>query len=471
MTAIRHAIIDDFNNILSLIGDADRVLYGEAIGSDYGRDELSAVSVMPDIVVKAKSAEEVSKVMLYANENGICVTPRGAGTGLVGAAVPTHNGIVIDLSGMNKILELDEENLTVTVEPGVLLMELAAFTEEHGFFYPPDPGEKTATIGGNISTNAGGMRAVKYGVTRDYVRALEVVLPSGEIMNLGGKIVKNSSGYSIKDLIVGSEGTLGIVTKATMKLLPLPKKNVSLLVPFKSLKAAIDAVPEIIKSKAIPTAIEFMQRQVILDAESYLGCKFPDRTYDAYLLLKFDGNSKEEIEKDYQNVAELCLTLGAPDVFILDTEERNDAVWKARGAFLEAIKNSTTEMDEVDVVVPRSLINDMVEYVSTLETEIGIRIKYFGHAGDGNLHIYVLKDDLSEDEWQSKLKLAMDKMYAKAKELKGAVSGEHGIGHAKQEYLEDFAGEGMLALMQGIKTAFDPNGILNLGKVIFGRKA
>ncbi|MGI6280288.1 MAG: FAD-binding oxidoreductase [Acutalibacteraceae bacterium] len=460
----------DFAALCQLLGDENKVLFGEGIGSDYGRDELSSKSVMPDIVVKAASTDDVSKVLKYANDNLIPVTPRGAGTGLVGAAVPVYGGIVIDLSGMNKILELDRENLTVTVEPGVLLMDLAQFTEDNGFFYPPDPGEKTATIGGNISTNAGGMRAVKYGVTRNYVMALEVVLPNGCVVNLGGKIVKNSSGYALKDLLVGSEGTLGIITKATLKLLALPQKSISLLVPFKTLKDAIDTVPEIIKSKAVPTAIEFMQRQVIIDAESYLGVKFPDRDYNAYLLLKFDGNDKKEIEKDYEAVAELCLSLGAPDVFILDTEERNDAVWKARGAFLEAIKNSTTEMDEVDVVVPRNRINDMVQYVETLEDELSMRIKYFGHAGDGNLHIYVLRDNLSDEEWEEKLNLAMDKMYKKAKELRGAVSGEHGIGHAKQCYLCDFLDDQTLALLQGIKNVFDPNGILNPGKVIYGKK-
>ena len=460
---------EDYEALKNAVCDPSRVLFSDEVGEDYGRDELSAVSSRPELVVRAMSAGEVSAVLKYANEHLIPVTPRGAGTGLVGAAVPVKGGIVIDLSGMKRILELDRENLTLTVEPGVLLMEVAAFTEENGFFYPPDPGEKTATIGGNISTNAGGMRAVKYGVTRDYVRGLEVVLADGRIIELGGKMVKNSSGYALKDLMVGSEGTLGIVTKAVLKLLPLPKRSVSLLIPFPTLREAINAVPEIIKSKAIPTAVEFMQRQVIIDAESYLGVKFPDRAYDAYLLLKFDGSSKDEIERDYEAVAELCLSLGAPDIFILDTEERSDAVWKARGAFLEAIKNSTTEMDEVDVVVPRSRINDMVGYVGTLEDEIGIRIKYFGHAGDGNLHIYVLRDELDDEQWQERLGLAMDRMYAKAKELCGAVSGEHGIGHAKQVYLGDFLDGGQLELMRGIKSVFDPNNILNPGKVFCGR--
>ena len=227
----------------------------------------------------------VSAVMKYAYDNVIPVTVRGSGTGLVGACVPVMGGIVLDMSGMNKVLELDEENLTITVEPGMLLMELAAYVEENGFFYPPDPGEKTATIGGNISTNAGGMRAVKYGVTRDYVRGLTVVLPNGEVLNLGGKVVKNSSGFDLKNLIVGSEGLLAVITKCVLKLMPLPKKTVSLLIPFKSLHAAIETVPKIIRSKAIPTAVEFMEREVITDAETYLGTAVPDKSGDAFLIL------------------------------------------------------------------------------------------------------------------------------------------------------------------------------------------
>ncbi len=454
-----------YEDILSLIGDSERVIFGESISEEYSHDELGFLRREPDIVVKAMSTEDVSKVLAYANAHKIPVTPRGAGTGLVGAAVPAEGGIVLDLSGMNRILELDRDNLAVTVEPGVLLMTLAAFTEENDFFYPPDPGEKTATIGGNISTNAGGMRAVKYGVTRDYVRELEVVLADGSVMTLGGKVVKNSSGLALRELFVGAEGTLGVVTKATLKLLPLPKVSISLLVPFPTLADAIGAVPEIIRSKAIPTAIEFMSREVILASETYLGTKFPDSTSDAYLLLKFDGNTKSEVEADYSRVAEICLSLGAIDAYIMDTEERSGSVWKARGAFLEAIKNSTTEMDEVDVVVPRSAVGEMVTYTDSLQEEVGIRIRYFGHAGDGNLHIYVLRDDLPEDEWQKKLNRAMDLMYKKAQELEGKVSGEHGIGHAKREYLVESLGEQNLALMRGIKSVFDPNNILNPGKV------
>jgi len=456
---------NDLSFLQGLIGDDERILTRESMNEEYSHDELSGTTSWPDVVVKVLSAAEVSAIMKYAFENSIPVTPRGAGTGLVGASVAIEHGIMLDMSAMNRFLELDEENLTLTLEPGVLLMELAAFVEERGLFYPPDPGEKSATIGGNISTNAGGMRAVKYGVTRDYVRGLQVVLPNGDIIELGGKVVKNSSGYDLKDLIIGSEGTLGIVTKATLKLLPLPKKTVSLLIPFPSLEQAIRTVPLIVKSKAAPTAIEFMEREVIIDAEEFFGKKFPDNQADAYLLLKFDGNTVQEIENAYAGVAQICLDQGAIDVLISDTEERDDSIWKARGAFLEAIKASTTYMDEADVVVPRSCVNELVEYTHGLQKEVGVRIKSFGHAGDGNLHAYVLKDDLPDDEWEKRLTLAMDKLYAKGRALCGQVSGEHGIGFAKKPYLNEALPPEILALMRGIKAVFDPKNILNPHKV------
>jgi glycolate oxidase len=458
----------DIAFIQSVIQNDERVLLGDQINEEFSHDELSGTRSYPEVVVKVESAQEVSKILQYANQHAIAVTPRGAGTGLVGASVAMEHGIMIDTTLMNHFLELDEENLTLTLEPGVLLMELAQYVEEKGLFYPPDPGEKSATIGGNISTNAGGMRAVKYGVTRDFVRGLEVVLPSGEIVDLGGKIVKNSSGYDLKDLLVGSEGTLGIVTKAVLKLLPLPKKAISLLIPFPNLKQAIGTVPLIVKSRAIPTAIEFMEREVIMDSEEYLGKKFPDNQADAYLLLKFDGNSTEEIEDAYDSVAKICLEQGAMDILIADTQERNESIWQARGAFLEAIKGSTTYMDEVDIVVPRSSVNEFVEFTHALQEKAGLRIKSFGHAGDGNLHAYILKDDLSDEVWETRLSQTMEKMYQKARELNGQVSGEHGIGFAKKQYLQEAVQPEIFSLMQGIKHAFDPNNILNPHKICQG---
>jgi glycolate oxidase len=454
----------DISFLVELLGK-DRVYTGEDINEDYSHDELGGISKMPEVMVEVLSTEEVSKVMKHAYENNIPVVVRGSGTGLVGASVPIHGGIMLNMTKMNKILELDDENLTLTVEPGVLLMQISKYVEERDFFYPPDPGEKSATIGGNINTNAGGMRAVKYGVTRDYVRGLELVLPNGEILEVGGKVVKNSSGYSIKDLICGSEGTLAVITKAVLKLLPLPKKAISLLIPFPNLEMAINTVPKIIKSKSVPTAIEFMQREVILAAEEFLGKKFPDNSSDAYLLLTFDGNTKEEIERNYDKVAELCLSEGALDVLISDTDERKEAIWSARGAFLEAVKASTTEIDECDVCVPRNSVAEFIKYTDELQVQFNVRIRSFGHAGDGNLHVYVLRDDMNQEQWEKKLSEVFECMYKRARELNGVVSGEHGIGYAKRPYLFEQYSEDYILLMKNIKLAFDSKNILNPGKV------
>ena len=457
------------DNDLAFLRDlcgAERVIPRDEIGEDYCHDELGGTYARADAHVKALSTAEVSAIMAYASANAIPVTVRGSGTGLVGGAVPLEGGILLDLSGMNRFLELDEKNMTLTLEPGVLLMDVAKYVEDRGLFYPPDPGEKTATIGGNISTNAGGMRAVKYGVTRDYVRALEVVLPSGEVVELGGKIVKNSSGYALKDLIVGSEGTLGVVTKATLRLLPLPKFKLSLLVPFPNLEAAITTVPSIIRSSSVPTAVEFMEREVILAAEKFQARTFPDNSADAYLLLTFDGASQQEIDLAYEAVAKTCLDAGALDVFISDTQERNESIWSARGAFLEAIKASTTEMDECDVVVPRSKVAEFVVFSHALQKKHHVRIRSFGHAGDGNLHIYILRDDLDEAAWKTVLAAAFEDLYAKARALGGQVSGEHGIGFAKRPFLAESLSDPVRALMRGIKGVFDPKGILNPRKVI-----
>lgn len=445
---------------------AERVTAGGDIGDDFCHDELGGISRRPDARVRVCSTEEISAVMRYASERNLPVTVRGGGTGLVGGSVAVQGGILLDTGAMTHILELDEENMTLTLEPGVLLMDIAKYVEPRGFFYPPDPGEKTATIGGNISTNAGGMRAVKYGVTRDYVRALEVVLPDGSVATLGGKVAKNSSGYSLKDLVVGSEGTLAVVAKATLRLLPLPKFKVSLLVPFSGLEAAIKAVPSVIRASSIPTAVEFMERDVILAAEVYQGRKFPDSSADAYLLLTFDGASQAEIDLAMEAASETCLAAGATDAFISDTAERNESIWSARGAFLEAIKASTTEMDECDVVVPRSRVAEFILFARSLRERHGTRILSFGHAGDGNLHIYVLRDGLGEEEWKIALKGAFDDLYAKARELGGQVSGEHGIGVAKKPWFHESVPPEILAVMRGVKAAFDPKGILNPGKVV-----
>lgn len=444
-----------------------RVFSGEAISTDYDHDEMTIYGhYAPEAVLQAQSTEEISAVLRYCNGRNIAVTPRGAGTGLCGGCVATEGGVVLSTERMKRVLEVDTRNMTATVEPGVLLMEFPKALEGTGLFYPPDPGEKTATMGGNAMTNAGGMRAVRYGVTRDYVLGMEVVLADGEILTLGGKNVKTSSGYSLIDLMVGSEGTLGILTRLTVKLVPEPKANVSLLIPFEHLEACIQAVPEVLACGCEPTAVEFMEREVIACAETYLGKQFPDASSDAYLLVRLDGASPEALRPMVDRLTDVALELGAQDVLLADTDERKESIWNARGAFLEAIKGSTPNMDECDVVVPRDRIAAFVKHSVSIGREEGVRICSFGHAGDGNLHLYICQDGLEDAVWTDVVERVMERLYAQARELGGEVSGEHGIGHAKRAFLLESAGARQIDLMRGIKAVFDPNGILNPGKVV-----
>lgn len=444
-----------------------RVFAGEDISPDYDHDEMTIYgSYHPEAVLQALKTEEISAVLKYCNERNIAVTPRGSGTGLCGGCVPKDGGVVLSTEKMKKVLEVDAKNMTATVEPGVLLMEFPKSLEGTGLFYPPDPGEKTATMGGNAMTNAGGMRAVRYGVTRDYVLGMEVVLANGDVLHLGGKNVKTSSGYSLIDLMVGSEGTLGFLTKLTVKLVPEPKTNVSLLIPFADLDACIEAVPEVLRCGCEPTAVEFMEREVIACAENYLGKQFPDTSADAYLLVRLDGASYDALRPSIDTLTDLALKLGAVDVLLADTDERKESIWNARGAFLEAIKGSTESMDECDVVVPRDRIAAFVKKSVEIGKEMQVRICSFGHAGDGNLHIYVCQDGVADEQWHETVEKVMERLYSEARLLSGEVSGEHGIGHAKRAFLEESLGLEQVALMRGIKKVFDPNGILNPGKVI-----
>ena len=455
----------DILALQKLIDEKRVFVYDESI-SEYSKDELGTLIGKPEVIVKVVATEEVSKVAKYAYDNNIPLTVRGSGTGLVGACVPLYGGIVLDTTLMNKIIGIDEENQILEVEAGALLMEIAEYTKERGYFYAPDPGEKSATIGGNIITNAGGMRAVKHGVTRDWVRSLEVVLMDGTVLEFGKKVVKDTSGYSLKNLIIGSEGTLAIVTKAYLKVTAAPEKTLSLLVPYDSLEKAIEKVPAILNSGTNPTAVEFFTREALEYSETFLGKKFPDQNSPAYILLMFDG-SETEVDANAKKISEILINeLEAVDVLIVDTDERNDDVWSARSSFLEAIKASTTLMDECDVVVPRSEVGNYIKYTYELEKKYGLRLPSFGHAGDGNLHIYICKDDLSDKEWEEKLELVFEDLYNKAKEVGGLVSGEHGIGYAKMQYLKESVGEVQIDLMRRIKAAFDPKNLLNPGKVV-----
>lgn len=404
--------------------------------------------------------------MKYAYDHRIPVTPRGAGTGLSGGAVPIYGGIVLCTEKMNRILDWDLGTMTVVVEPGVLVMELANAAEEQGVFYPPEPGEKTATIGGNVMTNAGGMKAVGYGVTRNYVVSMECVMPDGHVMQFGSNVAKNTSGYDIKDLVIGSEGTLCIATKLRMRLIPKPQVSWTLLVPYPSLEACVGTVPDFINSELNPTAIEYMPKSLLDDAACYLNKVMPHRTADSYLILMFDGASQADVEGRCDKAAAICLAHGAEDVFLCNTQERKEAVWTVRGAALEALRASTTDMDECDIVVPRNRIADFSRFADEKMEQYGVRISIQGHAGDGNMHIQIMRDDMEPKLFTARCSQVMKDFYGKAKELGGQVSGEHGIGHVRAAALEEFLGKDMIALYGGIKHVFDERGILNPGKII-----
>lgn len=452
---------------------SDHVFEGADINPDYAKDEMPIYGTkMPDLAVQPRSTEEVAAVVKICYENNIPVTPRGAGTGLAGGAVPLYGGVLIDISKMNRIVSYDMENFVVNIEAGVLLNDLASDCQSRGMLYPPDPGEKFACVGGNVATNAGGMRAVKYGATRDYVRAMTVVLPTGEITHLGATVSKTSSGYSLLNLMIGSEGTLGIITELTLKIIPAPKKVVSLIIPYKDLDTALSTVPKFKMAHMDPQAIEFMEREIVLASERYVGkAVFPQKLEDteigAYLLVTLDGNSEDEVENMIDQAAEIVMEAGAIDVLIADTPTRIKDAWAARSSFLEAIMEETKLLDECDVVVPVNKIAEYLAFVNKTGEECGLVIRSFGHAGDGNLHIYQCSNDLSEEEFKERVDKFFEIIYKAATDCGGLVSGEHGIGSGKIKYLVDSVGETNMALMEGIKRVFDPKMILNPGKVCY----
>ncbi|MCY6484596.1 FAD-binding oxidoreductase [Clostridium aestuarii] len=449
------------------------ILTGDDINEDYSHDEMPIYGKSaPEVVFMAHSTEEVAAVVKICNEHKIPVTPRGAGSGLVGGAVPLLGGVLIDITKMNKILSYDLENFVVHVQPGVTLNDLAEDCAKQGLLYAPDPGEKFACLAGNVSTNAGGMRAVKYGATRDYVRAMTVVLPTGETTHFGATVSKTSSGYSLVDLMVGSEGTLGVITELTLKVMPAPKVLASLIIPFENLNDCISTVPKIKMGNIEPQALEFMEREIVLASERYIGKSvFPQEldgtTANAYLLVTLDASSEDELDNLIEKASEIALEEGAIDVLVADTPAKMKDTWAARSSFLEAIMAETKLLDECDVVVPVNKIPSYLEFVNKAGEECGLTIRSFGHAGDGNLHIYQCSNDLEEEEFKARVDKFFDLIYPEATKCGGLVSGEHGIGSGKISYLVDSVGEINIKLMKGIKKAFDPNSIMNPGKVCY----
>lgn len=450
-----------------IISDKKRIVAHD-IPEKYLSDTLGRLKGEAAALVFPQSTEEVSKILKYAHKHDIPVTPRGAGTNLVGSTVPVDGGIILDLSHMDKVLELDENTMTITVQPGLLLQDLQKYVEERGLFYPPDPGEKASSIGGNISTNAGGMRAVKYGVTRDYVRGLEVVTADGSVLTAGGKNVKDASGLSLKNLYIGSEGTLAVITKCILKLIPKPETSLSVLVPYPDLKTGIRSVLSVLRANANPTAVEFMERKVVKLGEDFLGVKYPYPEAGSYILLTFDGHASE-VRENAERIRKLALDGGALAYLPLtDTAQNNPSndipsaadIWKVRGALVKAVE-AFSEQEPVDIVVPIDKTAEFISFINKLDEESGMQMVSFGHAGDGNVHLCVVRGDRDLKTWHKELKANMDKAYHKAYELGGITSGEHGIGISKRRYfLRETPGEN-LEIMNRIKDALDPKHILN----------
>ncbi len=457
----------DFAYIRSVTAP-DRVMVGDEIASEYYHDEMPNYGTFPpELYVEVVDKYEISKIMAYCNGKNIPVVVRGAGTGLAGGSNCKYGGVMLSIMRMNKIDPVDHKNQTITCQPGALLLDVQAAASAEGLFYPPDPGEKTATIGGNVITNAGGMKAVRYGLTRDFVRCIEAVLPDGYIERFSSNVVKNTTGYDIKDLVIGSEGTLCILTEVTLKLLPAPNCTCTLVMPFHSLEECADMVPKVLELPFVPTAIEFLERELIDIVERNLNKPLPVKEGEAVLIVMYDASSQSELDAAVEAAAEAALANGAIDCAIANTPERAASVWEVRGGILEGMKADSVSQEECDVVVPRSKIAQYVKDAKRIALSHGIRVEPCGHCGDGNIHTELLRGpEMSDEEWESATHACLVELYALSKELGGQLSGEHGIGNGRLEYLKEFVGPRMIKLYKAVKLAFDENLILNPGKII-----
>jgi glycolate oxidase len=448
------------------------VLYGDEEKLEtYSHDEVAEAHYahMPEVVVRPESAGQIAEIMKLANRERIPVTPRGAGSGLSGGAVPLRGGIVLLMDRMNRILEVDGENMMVVVEPGVVTNEINEVIAAKGLFFAGYPMSlETCYVGGNVAENAGGGKAVKYGVTGRYITGLEIVTPTGEIVQLGGKLVKDVTGYNLIQLMVGSEGTLGVFTKVTIKLMPRPKASVDLLCLFETPDAAIAAVPKIQTSAGIiPTAIEFMDRSSVHASCEYLNESLPYENCGAMLLITVDGSDTDQVEREYEAIGEMCFEAGAIEVYVADNYTTSERIWKVRRNIAEAFKVVSPHQSLEDIVVPVAHIPKMVEGLQALSRKWDVPIPCYGHAGDGNLHATpVMNPDWSLEQWYETLPKILTDLYHLTAELGGMLSGEHGIGHKRKEYMSIFVGEPNLAMMRAIKHALDPNHILNPGKIV-----
>ncbi len=455
--------IDFFKAIL----DTKYVLTDDEHIARCSGDQTEDLRFPPEVVLQPGTTAEVSKIMAYCNTQLIPVTPRGAGTGLSGGALPVHGGVALDMRRFNKILHVDKRNFQVTTEPGVITQELQEHLKAEGLFYPPDPASKgSCFIGGNVSENSGGPRAVKYGVVKDYVLNLEMVLPDGTIMWTGANVLKNATGYNLTQLLVGSEGTLGVITKIVLRLIPAVKHDITLLVPFRSAVDACAAVNAIFLGGYTPSALEFMERDALEWSIRYTqstGVHLP-ADIAAHLLIEVDGNHMDELYRDAESISAIVEKYDIGEILLADSHEQKQMLWNLRRKVGEAVKSNSIYKEE-DTVVPRAELPELLQIIKQLGREYGFQSVCYGHAGDGNLHVNIVKGSMSDEDWNVKLTEGIRKLFKEVIRLGGTISGEHGIGLVQKPYMNIAFNEAQIAIMKQIKNVFDPKGILNPGKL------
>ena len=444
----------------------DYVFLDENILNDYSHDETEDLKFLPQIVLKPYNTAQVSIIMIYCNKRNIPVTPCGARTGLSGGSLPIFGGVALSLENFNKIIQIDEKNLQATVEPGVINQVFRDFVEQKNLFYPPDPASKGSSfLGGNLAENSGGPKALKYGVTKDYVLNLEVVLPTGEVIWTGANVLKNSTGYDLTSLMIGSEGTLGIITKIVFKLIPLPTKDITMLVPFKSAEKACEAVSAIFMKGITPSALEFIERDAIDWTLKYSDIKMDIKEdIQAHLLIEVDGNDLADLFTDCEKISNVLYDFECGEILLAESKEQKDRLWRLRRMVGEAVKSNSIYKEE-DTVVPRAELAKLLTGVKKIGKEYGFKSVCYGHAGDGNLHINIIKGDMSNQKWDLELKDAIREIFTLTKDLGGTISGEHGIGFVQKDYIDIVFSKKEIELQKGIKNLFDPKNILNPGKI------
>ena len=458
-------ISSDIQYFQTLLGE--RCITNESLRESYGQDHTEDLVFIPEVVLKPETTDEVSAIIKYCNIEGIPVTPSGARTGLSGGALPIHGGVALSMERFNKIIAIDEKNHKVTVEPGVITQVLQDAVREVGLFYPPDPASKgSCFIGGNVSENSGGPKAVKYGVTKDYVLNLELVLPTGEIIWTGANVLKNATGYNLTQLLVGSEGTLGVITKIVMRLIPHPTDDLLMLVPFYNAEKACEAVAAIFRAGITPSGLEFMERDALLwtmqyETESVIEVK---DSHAAHLLIEVDGFDVEALMKTCEEITLVLENFETDEIMFAESQAQKDQLWKLRRKVGEAVKAHSVYKEE-DTVVPRYELPNLLAAVKRIGNQYGFKSVCYGHAGDGNLHVNIIKGDLSDDFWNNELSKAISELFTEVIALGGTISGEHGIGLVQKQYMPLAFNEVQLNLMRSIKQVFDPKGILNPGKI------